>query len=285
MSHLRSSSLFSVAGKRVLLTGGGRGIGKMMATGLVANGARVAIASRNQAALDEVVAELRGLDGGGECVALRADLSTRAGCEQLAADFAASSLGGQCDVLVNNSGVSWGEPLARESGRMNWGWDRVLDLNVKAPFYLTRAMLPQLGAASADGADARDPARVIKSADRRRAAAGRADARVRHLEGGDPPPHAQARGGARAARRGARGGGQRDRARLRADEDVEGPATWAPTRTCSRASSRSAAAAATPTWRAPALLASPAASWMTGVILPVDGGATGAARVEVLPDE
>ena len=109
MSHLRSSSLFSVAGKRVLLTGGGRGIGKMMATGLVANGARVAIASRNQAALDEVVAELRGLDGGGECVALRADLSTRAGCEQLAADFAASSLGGHSDVLVNNSGVSWGE--------------------------------------------------------------------------------------------------------------------------------------------------------------------------------
>ena len=289
MSHLRSASLFSVAGKRVLLTGGGRGIGKMMATGLVANGARVAIASRNQAALDEVVAELRGLDGGGECVALRADLSTRAGCEQLAADFAASSLGGHCDVLVNNSGVSWGEPLARESGRMNWGWDRVLDLNVKAPFYLTRAMLPQLGAAAADGADAGDPARVINVGsiagvlpqDVPTHAYDISKAAIHHLtrklaaELATPQP-----GAARAVAVNAIAPGfvptkmSKGLATWGADEDVL--ASKQPLGRCGGDADMAGAVLS---------LASPAASWMTGVILPVDGGATGAARVEVLPDE
>ena len=214
----------------------------------------MAIASRNQAALDEVVAELRGLGGGGECVALRADLSTRAGCEQLAADFAASSLGGYCDVLVNNSGVSWGEPLARESGRMNWGWDRVLDLNVKAPFYLTRAMLPQLGAAAADGADAGDPARVINVGsiagvlpqDVPTHAYDISEAAIHHLtrklaaELATPQP-----GAARAVAVNAIAPGLCRRRCRRASR------RGAPTRTCSRASSRSAAAAATPTWRAP----------------------------------
>ena len=60
-------------------------------------------------------------------------------------------------MLINNSGTSWGEPLERESGKMGWGWDKVLDLNVKAPFYLTRALLPALRAAAAPGA----PARVV----------------------------------------------------------------------------------------------------------------------------
>lgn len=109
---LSLQSLFSVAGRRVLLTGGGRGIGKMLASGLVANGAHVVIASRDEAALAATVSECgsSNAEGGGSCVALTADVSSRRGCEQLAADYAA--LGGEgawCDVLINNSGASWGE--------------------------------------------------------------------------------------------------------------------------------------------------------------------------------
>ena len=80
---------------------------------------------------------------GGDIEIAVADLASREGCEALAKDF-----GDPLDVLVNNSGTSWGEPIERESGRANWGWDKVLDLNVKAPFYLTRALLPALRAAA-----------------------------------------------------------------------------------------------------------------------------------------
>eukprot|EP00629_Pelagomonadales_sp_RCC1024_P006368 CAMPEP_0119283112 /NCGR_PEP_ID=MMETSP1329-20130426/27898_1 /TAXON_ID=114041 /ORGANISM="Genus nov. species nov., Strain RCC1024" /LENGTH=245 /DNA_ID=CAMNT_0007283775 /DNA_START=15 /DNA_END=748 /DNA_ORIENTATION=+ len=148
---LAAAKLFGVQGKRVLITGGASGIGAMLAEGFSANGADVIIASRNADALAEAAAALRE-DGGSVAVAV-ANLATREGCEALAAEVAAKPL----DVLINNSGTSWGEPLDRASGKANWGWDKVLDLNVKAPFYLTRALLPALRAASAPGA----PARVI----------------------------------------------------------------------------------------------------------------------------
>ena len=148
---LSAAQLFSVAGRRVLVTGGGSGIGAMVAEGFAANGARVTIASRNEKALEETAARIRESTGGDIEIAV-ADLASREGCEALAKDF-----GDPLDVLVNNSGTSWGEPIERESGRANWGWDKVLDLNVKAPFYLTRALLPALRAAAKEG----DPARVV----------------------------------------------------------------------------------------------------------------------------
>ena len=149
---LSAAQLFTVAGRRVLVTGGGSGIGAMVAEGFAANGAVVTIASRNGKALEETAARIRESTGGDIEIAV-ADLASREGCEALAKDFGAAPL----DVLVNNSGTSWGEPIERESGRANWGWDKVLDLNVKAPFYLTRALLPALRAAAKDG----DPARVV----------------------------------------------------------------------------------------------------------------------------
>ena len=152
MAALQAANLFGVAGKRVLVTGGGSGIGAMMAAGFAANGASVIIASRNAEALAATAAEVKTTTSA-DIETVVADLGSRAGCEALAAAVAAAPL----DVLVNNSGTSWGEPLDRESGRANWGWDKVLDLNVKAPFYLTRALRPALEAAAGAGA----PARVV----------------------------------------------------------------------------------------------------------------------------
>ena len=98
-------SLFDVEGKVVLVTGGGRGIGKMIAEGFVRQGARVYISSRKKEACDAAAAELSSL-GPGTCVSLPTDLSTDSGCRHLA-----SLLGeheSKLHVLVNNSGTSWG---------------------------------------------------------------------------------------------------------------------------------------------------------------------------------
>jgi NAD(P)-dependent dehydrogenase (short-subunit alcohol dehydrogenase family) len=153
---LRISSLFHVAGKSVLVTGGGRGIGRMLAEGFMENGCKVYIAARDKAALDETAEQLNALATAGQCVALQSNLGSRSGCEELASTVEELEPNG-LQVLVNNSGTSWGEPLSRKSGRMNWGWDKVLDLNLKAPFYLTRALLPSLRR----GAAPEDPGRVI----------------------------------------------------------------------------------------------------------------------------
>ena len=291
-SHaLRLERLFSVQGRRVLLTGGGRGIGKMMATGLVANGAHVAIASRDQAALASTVEELNSIGGGGSCISLAGRLDTRSGCEQLAADYEAALGGGHCDVLINNSGTSWGEPLDRESGRMNWGWDRVLDLNVKGPFYLTRALRPLLSAAPPQLADLKsDPARVIN---------------VGSIAGILPqnvPTHAYdvskaaihhltKKLAADLARPDPAYGPRPIAVNAIAPGFVptkmsEGLQSWGadmdvlaqsvPLGRCGNAADMAAAAL---------FLSSPASAWLTGAIIPIDGGATGAARVPVMPEE
>jgi NAD(P)-dependent dehydrogenase (short-subunit alcohol dehydrogenase family) len=143
------SDLFSIAGKSALVTGGSRGIGLMIARGYVEAGARVYISSRKADVLDEVAAEL---SKAGECHAIAADLSTEAECRRLAEAIAAreSSL----DILVNNAGATWGVPLEQFDEA---AWERALALNVKGVFHLTKFLLPLLEAAG--GPD--EPARVI----------------------------------------------------------------------------------------------------------------------------
>ena len=143
------SDLFSISGKTALVTGGSRGIGLMIAEGFVRAGAKVYISSRKAEVCDEVATELSKT---GECISLPADLSEPAECDRLAGEVASRE--DALDILVNNAGATWGAPIEEFPTA---AWDKVLDLNVKAPFLLTRAVLPQLAAA----ATADDPARVI----------------------------------------------------------------------------------------------------------------------------
>jgi len=144
-------NLFSVKDKVVLITGGSRGIGEMLAAGFLANGAKVYISSRKAAACDQTAKRLMETYGG-EVIALPADLSTVEGCTSLAAQF--SALETRLDVLINNAGAAWGAPLEEFPEA---GWDKVMDTNVKGVFFLTQKLLPQLRAAA--GKD--HPARVI----------------------------------------------------------------------------------------------------------------------------
>jgi NAD(P)-dependent dehydrogenase (short-subunit alcohol dehydrogenase family) len=143
------NELFSVLGKTAVVTGGSRGIGLMIARGLVEGGARVYISSRKAEACEQVAGELSRV---GECVALPADLSSEAACRRLAGEVGERE--GAVQLLVNNAGATWGAPLEEYPAA---AWDKLLDLNLKAPFFLTRAMLPLLEA----GARPDDPARVI----------------------------------------------------------------------------------------------------------------------------
>jgi NAD(P)-dependent dehydrogenase (short-subunit alcohol dehydrogenase family) len=143
------SDLFAIAGKTALVTGGSRGIGLMIARGYVEAGARVYISSRKAELCDEVAAELSKI---GTCVSLPADVSTEAECDRLASELRTHEP--TLHILVNNAGATWGAPLAEYPAS---AWDKLLDVNVKAPFFLTRALVPELAAA----ATADDPARVI----------------------------------------------------------------------------------------------------------------------------
>jgi NAD(P)-dependent dehydrogenase (short-subunit alcohol dehydrogenase family) len=144
-----TDGLFDVAGKTALVTGGGRGIGLMIAGGLVRAGVRVLIASRKAADLEAAAAELR---RSGECEAIAADLSTPEGARALAGEVLGRV--DALDILVNNSGATWGAPLEEFPPS---GWSRVIDTNLEGIFHLTVALLPALRAAAA----ADDPARVI----------------------------------------------------------------------------------------------------------------------------
>ena len=143
------SELFSIEGKTALVTGGSRGIGLMIARGMVEAGAKVYISSRKADVCEQVASELSAV---GTCTALPADLSTEDECRRLAAEVAGRE--DRLHILVNNAGATWGAPMAEFD---DTAWDRVLDLNVKGVFHLTRFLVPQLAAA----ATADDPARVI----------------------------------------------------------------------------------------------------------------------------
>lgn len=141
--------LFSVKDKVALVTGGSRGIGLMIARGYVEAGARVYVSSRKRDACDQVAAELSHV---GTCISVPADVGTQAGCETLARDVAARE--SALHILVNNAGANWGAPLGEYPDA---AWDKVLALNLKAVFHLTRACLPLLTKAATPA----DPARVI----------------------------------------------------------------------------------------------------------------------------
>ncbi len=146
---MSAQDLFSISGKTALVTGGTRGIGKMIAEGFVEAGAKVYIASRKAEVCAEVAEEL---SAKGTCIGIAADLSTEAECRRLADEIASRE--DRLDILVNNAGATWGTPLADFDEA---AFEKVLALNVKGVFHLTRFLVPLLEAAGTQ----EEPARVI----------------------------------------------------------------------------------------------------------------------------
>ena len=149
---MNTTDLFSLKGRTALITGGSRGIGKMIAAGFLAQGAKVYISSRKAADCDATAQELSAQ--GASCISLPANVSTLDGIHGLVAAYIARE--GTLDILVNNAGAAWGETFDTfpESG-----WDKVVDLNLKAPFFLTQALIGPLRAAAKV-----QPAKVINIA-------------------------------------------------------------------------------------------------------------------------
>jgi NAD(P)-dependent dehydrogenase (short-subunit alcohol dehydrogenase family) len=249
------NSLFDVKGKVVLVTGGSRGIGEMIARGFVDAGAKVYISSRKADVCDALAKEL---SEHGECISLPADLSTEAECQRLANEMASRE--DHLDVLVNNAGATWGAPMADFDEA---AFERVLALNVKGVFHLTRFLRPLLEAK----ADADSPARVInigsidgiKVPTMETYAYSASKAAVhqltRHL----------AKAMAPTVTVNAIAPGPFESKMMKATLDAFGDAiaAGAPMKRIGRPSDMAGAAI---------FLASPAASYITGVILPVDGG-------------
>lgn len=142
-------NLFDISGKVAVVTGGSRGIGAMIARGFVENGVKTYITARKEDELNATAGELSEV---GECIALPSNLGSLEGVTAFAA--AIRERESQLHILVNNAGATWGASI--EEFPEN-GWDKVMDLNVKALFFLTRELLPALRAAGT----AEDPARVI----------------------------------------------------------------------------------------------------------------------------
>ena len=145
-----TSTLFSLKGRTALVTGGSRGIGKMIAAGFIAQGAKVYISSRKADVCDAVAEEL-----GPNCISLPQDVSTVAGCQMLADAYFEHEK--SLDIIVNNAGAAWGEDFATFPEA---GWDKVMDLNVKSLFFLTQALHGPLKAAASHA----QPGKVINIA-------------------------------------------------------------------------------------------------------------------------
>ncbi|MEX0964962.1 MAG: SDR family oxidoreductase [Pseudohongiellaceae bacterium] len=143
------SELFSVAGKVAIVTGGSRGIGKMIAEGYVANGVKTYITARKVEACEATAKELSVY---GECIAIPADLSTKQGRDFFVSEIKKREQ--KIDILVNNAGAAWGAPFETYPDE---GYDKVMDINVKAIFTLTRDLMPLLS----KDASPQEPSRVI----------------------------------------------------------------------------------------------------------------------------
>ena len=146
-----NDDLFSLRGRVALVTGGSRGIGRMIASGFLRQGAKVYISARKAAACDQAASELSAL---GPCISLPADVASVEAARALAAEIARREPA--LDILVNNAGAAWGEPFETFPEA---GWDKVMDLNVKAPFFLTQALHGHLKLAARNR-----PAKVINIA-------------------------------------------------------------------------------------------------------------------------
>jgi NAD(P)-dependent dehydrogenase (short-subunit alcohol dehydrogenase family) len=182
-SSITINSLFSVSGKNVLITGGSRGIGLMIAKTFVLAGANVLLTSRSEQACKDATESIirdaaaaaqqnqyfqssqnpvntrsnQNQNQNQKVQYVASNVSNRDGCEELA-KYTAKIFNNKLDILINNAGSSWGEPLERTSGKANWGFDKVLDLNIKGVFYLTRACIPLLENAVTSS---KDPSRII----------------------------------------------------------------------------------------------------------------------------
>lgn len=143
-------NLFSLEGRVALVTGGSRGIGKMIAAGFIAQGAKVYISSRKADQCNAAAEELS--QGNGRCISLPMDLSTVDGCKALTEEL--KSREDHLDILVNNAGAAWGADFEEFPEH---GWDKVMDLNLKSPFFLTQALHGMLKAGASD----QQPAKVI----------------------------------------------------------------------------------------------------------------------------
>ncbi len=144
--------LFSLKGRVALVTGGSRGIGRMIARGFLEQGAKVYITARKAEACQATARELSAF---GTCIALPMDVSSVEAAQALAAEIGRGEKA--LDILVNNAGAAWGEAFETFPEK---GWDKVADLNMKAPFFLTQALYPLLKAAASDAR----PAKVINIA-------------------------------------------------------------------------------------------------------------------------
>ena len=143
------SDLFSLTGKKALVTGGAQGLGRMIAEGLLRAGATVAITSRKVDICQEAAREMAAL---GSCIPLPADLSTPEAAVDLVARYREAV--GECHILVNNAGKTWGGPIDSFPDK---AWPGVMAVNVQTPFTMVRELLPELSASGKAG----DPARVI----------------------------------------------------------------------------------------------------------------------------
>ncbi len=141
--------LFDLNGKTALVTGGSRGIGEMIAEGFVSSGVKTYISSRKADVCD---ATAERLSAAGECISIPADLSTLEGVNGLV--DAVKERESSVDILVNNAGATWGAAIEEFP---EGGWDKIMDINVKGPFFLTQALLPLLEASASDD----DPSRII----------------------------------------------------------------------------------------------------------------------------